>query len=75
MKCLSKPKGIKHRGVSLALPDVSEQQEIAKVLGACDNKIAALESESFALEELFHTLLEELMIGRLSALSLIKDER
>jgi len=43
---------------------LSEQQEIADILRACDTKIAALERESALLDELFRGLLEELMTGR-----------
>ena len=45
---------------------MSEQRDIAKVLRACDAKIAALERESALLDELFRALLEELMTGRVS---------
>jgi len=50
--------------LDLPLPSLSEQQEIADILRACDTKIAALERESALLDELFRGLLEELMTGR-----------
>jgi len=60
---------------SIPMPSlISEQEEIATILSVCDDKIAALEQELSLLEELFNTLLEELMTGRLSALPLVEDE-
>jgi type I restriction enzyme S subunit len=53
-------------------PPIAEQKEIAQVLDTCDTKIAALEKEITLYEELFRTLLEELMTGRLSALPLVE---
>jgi hypothetical protein len=61
------------RSIPLPLPTPSEQEEIAAVLSACDQKIDALEKESSLLDELFKAMLEELMTGRLSALPLIKE--
>ncbi len=58
--------------LSLALPSLTEQQEIATVLELIDQRAITLQLEVFLLEELFRTLLEELMTGRLSALSLIE---
>lgn len=54
--------------IPVGLPSLAEQQDIAKVLYACDAKIAALERESALLDELFRALLEELMTGRLSVM-------
>ena len=58
----------------LPLPRFSEQQEIAEILQACDDKMAALEQESTGLDELFHAMLEELMTGKRSAIPLIDAE-
>lgn len=58
----------------LPLPRLSEQQEIAKILQACDAKIAALEQEAARLDELFHAMLDELMTGKRSAAPLIDAE-
>ena len=58
----------------LPLPSLSEQQEIAEILQACDTKIAALEQEAERLDELFHAMLDELMTGKRSAVSLIDVE-
>ena len=55
-------------------PSLNEQQKIADILRACDDKIAALEQESSHLEELFHAMLEELMTGQRSAVPLIDSE-
>ena len=41
------------------------------ILWSCDNKIAALEKEVEHIDELFHTMLEELMTGKRSAIPLI----
>ena len=58
----------------IPLPNVSEQQEIAEILQACHTKIAALEQETALLDELFHAMLDELMIGNRSAVPLIDRE-
>ena len=55
----------------LPLPQLSEQQQIAKILQACDTKIAALEQEAQHLDELFHAMLDALMTGQRSAVPLI----
>ena len=55
----------------LPLPYLSEQQQIAEILQACDTKITALEQEAAHLDELFHAMLDELMTGQRSAVPLI----
>ncbi len=55
----------------LPLPRLSEQQEIAETLQACDDKIVAVEQETIRLDELFHAMLEDLMTGERSAVPLI----
>lgn len=45
-------------------PPLSEQREIARILGAVDAKIAAEEARREALDALFHTLLHHLMTGK-----------
>lgn len=55
------------------LPALAEQGTIAAVLRACDEKIAALEREAAAHDELFRAVLEELMTGRLRATELIEQ--
>jgi len=59
------------QGLPVLLPPVGEQHHIAKILQAFDSKIAALEQEVAVLDELFRAMLEELMTGRLPAVSLI----
>lgn len=51
--------------IKIPLPPLPEQQRIAAVLGALDAKLGALAVEVARLEELFRTLLEELLSGRL----------
>ena len=58
----------------LPLPHFSEQQKITEIMQAFDTKIAALEQETERLDELFHTMLDELMTGQRSAVSLIDAE-
>jgi type I restriction enzyme S subunit len=48
----------------IPLPPLSEQREIARMLQAVDAKIAAEQTRCAALEDLFKTLLHELMSGR-----------
>ena len=55
----------------LPLPHLSEQQQIAEILQACDTKITALEQAVKHLDELFHAMLDELMTGQRSAVPLI----
>ncbi len=61
--------------IHVSLATLSEQREIAEILSKCDSKIASLEQEGNLLEELFRALLEELMTGRLSTISLIETEQ
>lgn len=53
------------------VPLLSEQQAIGEIFYKIDNKIAALEKEVEHIDELFHTMLEELMTGKRSAIPLI----
>ena len=53
--------------LKIPLPPFSEQRTIAGILLAVDKKIAALEQEVQHLDELFHAMLDELMIGQRSA--------
>ena len=55
------------RNLELTLPPLSEQHTISSVLWSYDEKIAALEREVELIDELFHTMLEELMTGQRSA--------
>lgn len=48
----------------IPLPSLDEQEQLASVLYVCDGMIAALEREAALLDELFRTLLDELMTGR-----------
>jgi type I restriction enzyme S subunit len=48
----------------IPLPPLDEQREIARILQAVDAKIAAEERHRTALEEVFKTLLHQLMTGK-----------
>jgi type I restriction enzyme S subunit len=54
------------------LPPLNEQDEVVSVLDACETKAAMLNREVGLLDELFRTLLEELMARRLSTLPLVE---
>ena len=60
--------------MQIPLPSKEEQHEIADLLNACDDKIAALEHEAHLHDELFRAMLEELMTGRLRAGALAENE-
>ena len=62
------------KNLGLTLPSPSEQLMISSVLWSCDEKIAALEQEAERLDELFHAMLDELMTGKRSAMSLVDAE-
>lgn len=57
----------------IPFPPFEEQNEIAEVLQACDEKISALEKEINMLDEFFKAMLEELMSGNLSSVPLIEN--
>ena len=61
-------------GIPISKPSHVETDEIALVLSSCDTRIAALEQEAERLDELFHTMLDELMTGKRSAVPLIDTE-
>lgn len=61
------------KNYTLGLPLNEEQQEIAEILQAFDKKIATLEQEAAHIDELFHTLLDELMTGQRSAVPLLES--
>ena len=53
------------KNLPIPLPPLDEQREIARILQAVDAKIAAEQARRTALEELFKTLLHQLMSGRI----------
>lgn len=63
----------KLQAMFIAKPSFIEQKSIAGIIGTCDTKIAALEREIALHEELFRTLLEELMTGRIRVPELDRD--
>ena len=62
------------RNLELTLPPLSEQLMISSALWSCDKKITTLEQEMGYLDELSHTMLDELMTGQRSAVPLIDAE-
>ena len=60
--------------IPIPLPQLPEQRAMASVFQAVDKKIAALEQEAARLDELFHAMLDELMTGKRSVVSLIDAE-
>jgi len=63
------------KNTEISLPPLSEQNQIAEILSACDTKIASLEREMDLIEELFQAMLEELMTGKRSVADLIEVEQ
>jgi len=59
----------------IALPPLPEQREIARILQAVDAKIAAEQARRSALEELFKTLLHQLMSGRIRVPNIVGGQR
>ena len=59
----------------IPFPPLSEQREIARMLQAVDAKIAAEQARRAALEELFKSLLHELMSGRIRVPHIVGGER
>ena len=57
--------------LKIPLPPFSQQLSISEILKAIDEKMAVLEQEVELLDELFHTMLDELMTGKRSAVPLI----
>jgi type I restriction enzyme S subunit len=64
-------KGIVQK-LKIPLPSIEEQHEIKSILQACDAKISILKNETKLLQEVFTTMLEEFMTGRLSSKPLIE---
>ena len=63
------------RDFVIPLPPLDEQREIARILQAVDAKIAAEQARRAALEELFKSLLHELMSGRLRLPNIVGRQR
>ena len=62
------------KSVLIPVPVSSEQCEIVETCRAFDIKISALEQEAERLDELFRAMLDELMTGKRSTVSLIDVE-
>jgi type I restriction enzyme S subunit len=69
---LTRPKIATYR---IPLPPLDEQREIARILQAVDAKIAAEQARRAALEELFKSLLHELMSGRIRVPNIVGGQR
>lgn len=54
----------KLREFAVPLPPISEQMEISQALSAVDKRLQIMEQRRAALESLFKTLLQNLMVGR-----------
>ena len=61
--------------IQIPLPPLEEQEQICDPLLAIDTKLTAIERERALLDELFKTLLAELMTGRLSEIPLIEEHQ
>ncbi|HPA99906.1 MAG TPA: restriction endonuclease subunit S, partial [Candidatus Marinimicrobia bacterium] len=61
--------------ISLPLPPLPIQQKIASILSAIDAKIEAEENKKKALEELFKSLLHNLMTGKIRVNNLKLNEK
>lgn len=59
----------KLKNFEIVLPPLEEQDQIAQLLDSIDEKIAAEEDRKSALEELFRTMLHQLMTGQIRLLS------
>ena len=59
----------------IPLPPLDEQREIARILQAVDAKIAAEQARRTALEELFKSLLHELMSGQIRLPNIVGGQR
>jgi type I restriction enzyme S subunit len=59
----------------IPLPPLDEQREIARILQAVDTRIAAEQARRAALEELFKSLLHELMSGQIRLPNIVGGER
>jgi len=55
----------KLKNLSIPLPPLPIQKEIADILSAVDAKIEAEENKAKALEKLFQSLLNDLMTGKI----------
>lgn len=63
------------QAMKLPLGSLEEQKEIVDILDAQEKKIRALIQEMKVLNELFHSLLDELMSGKLSAEPLLEPKK
>jgi len=63
------------KNLPIPLPPLDEQREIARILQAVDAKIAAEQARRTALEELFKTLLHQLMSGRIRVPNIVGGQR
>ncbi len=62
------------QNIKIPLPPLPTQQKIASMLSAIDEKIEAEENKKKALEDLFNTLLHNLMTARIRVNHLALDK-
>ena len=63
------------KSILVSLTSLSVQEEISRILNACDKNIAILERETELLNELFRAVLGQLVTGQLSTVPLIKESK
>jgi len=57
------------------VPEIEEQEEIAKSLAIIDNKAANARAKNANLQDIFRTFLHELMTTEIRAHSILLEER
>jgi type I restriction enzyme S subunit len=63
------------KSILVSLTSLSVQEEISRILNACDKNIAILERETELLNELFRAVLGQLVTGQLSTVPLIEESK
>lgn len=61
--------------IPVAIPKADEQKDIGQVLDKCDEVINSTQKQVSSLNELFHSMLDELMSGKLSVKPLLEPKK